>query len=185
VGGGLPPLSATPAPKPVMLLGDLNVCHQDLDVHKPQAYRNKVAGFCDAERDNFAALLLARGWTDVFREAHPRLRQYTYFGTRGNSDRRLNEGGWRLDYVLVAAALGGERQAGEGAAAGGAGGGGGAGSSSSSSSSAAAAGAGAAAPASACPLSPQRVLVEVRGTWPGPSDHLPVVATWTPPEASE
>lgn len=69
-------LRANPAGKPVVLIGDLNVAFHDMDVHTPSTNRNKTPGFCDAERDNFA-LLLADGFHDVFREAHPTKQQFT------------------------------------------------------------------------------------------------------------
>jgi exodeoxyribonuclease-3 len=158
----LGPLSL--APKPVLLVGDLNVCHQDLDLYNAAAQRNKVAGFCDGERDGFAALL-ATGLADVYRDAHPTTRQFTYWSARPGA--RAENRGWRLDYALVGAAAAGGRAdpaAAAGAAAA-------ASSSSSSSSSAAAAAAATRRPL----LAPGTVHVAVRGDWPGPSDHVPII----------
>ena len=60
----------------VLCVGDFNVAHQNCDVDGFKAYRNKVAGFCDAERDQFAALLGA-GYTDLWRAANPATLQYS------------------------------------------------------------------------------------------------------------
>jgi exodeoxyribonuclease-3 len=71
--------------KPFILTGDLNVCHLDLDIYAPAKYKNKVAGFCDAERASFSALL-ATGCVDVFRHFYPTEKDWshTYWGFRGN-----------------------------------------------------------------------------------------------------
>jgi exodeoxyribonuclease-3 len=61
---------------PVVVVGDFNVAHQDCDVEGYLRHRNKVAGFCDGERDGFAALLGA-GYHDVWREANPGVLQYS------------------------------------------------------------------------------------------------------------
>jgi len=94
--------------KPVILIGDLNVMHHDCDVYNPRGYRNKVAGFCDAERAGFAAMLetaASRETTlvDVWRERNPTAQTFTYFSTRPGS--RDNTYGWRLDYALTSRSL--------------------------------------------------------------------------------
>ena len=55
-------------------------------------------GFCDAERDGFAALL-SLGLKDVWRDANPMQRQFTYYSARFDS--RAKNIGWRLDYALT------------------------------------------------------------------------------------
>ncbi|RYE84586.1 MAG: exodeoxyribonuclease [Methanosarcinales archaeon] len=95
-------LTALQARKPVVLIGDLNVAYHNMDTYNPEKFRNKVAGFCDAERDGFAALK-AIGFHDVWREANPDVQQFTYWTPRGNC--RATNKGWRLDYALVSEAL--------------------------------------------------------------------------------
>jgi subtilisin family serine protease len=81
------------------------VAYLDMDVHDPVTSRNKTPGFCDGERDGFAALLSSSGagLVDVWRAAHPKLRQFTYWSARFNC--RGNNKGWRLDYALVSPSL--------------------------------------------------------------------------------
>jgi exonuclease III len=108
-GAAAAPAAVPAAPAPVLVVGDLNVAYHDMDVHGPKAARNKTAGFCDGERDGFAALLLGSDGggvlTDVFRAAHPTTQQFTYWSARGGC--RGNNKGWRLDYALAAAPLAG------------------------------------------------------------------------------
>jgi len=89
--------------KPVVLCGDLNVAFHDMDVHDPKGNRNKQAGFCDAERDGFAALLSECTLEDVYRQRNPTQQQFTYFSSR--FDCRTKGKGWRLDYFLVSPSL--------------------------------------------------------------------------------
>jgi exodeoxyribonuclease III len=84
--------------RPVLLVGDLNVAHHEIDLRNPAGNRNRTPGFCDAERAGFDALLGA-GFRDTFRDAHPRTRQYSYWSYR--FDARAKNAGWRVDYVLV------------------------------------------------------------------------------------
>ena len=60
----------------VLVMGDFNVAHQNCDVTAFKESRNKTAGFCDAERENFA-LLLQDGYVDVWRAANPANLQYS------------------------------------------------------------------------------------------------------------
>lgn len=64
------------AKQPLLLVGDLNVAFHDCDIHDPKTNRNKSAGFCDGERDGFAALLAA-GMHDTWRERNPDVQQFT------------------------------------------------------------------------------------------------------------
>lgn len=83
--------------KPVIICGDLNVAHQEIDLKRPQANRGN-AGFSDEEREKFTDLLVA-GFTDTFRYLHPDARDaYTWWSFRSNA--RANNTGWRIDYFL-------------------------------------------------------------------------------------
>jgi len=89
--------------KPVLLCGDLNVAHEDRDVHKPDEWRNKSPGFLDAERDNFRDLLAA-GYLDTFRMFNQENKQYTYWQQTIPVYRKRNIG-WRIDYFLASRRL--------------------------------------------------------------------------------
>jgi len=84
--------------KPVIICGDLNVAHQEIDLKNPKTNRGN-AGFSDQERDKFTELLSA-GFTDSFRYLYPDLGGvYTWWSYRFNA--RANNSGWRIDYFLV------------------------------------------------------------------------------------
>lgn len=84
--------------KPVILCGDLNVAHQEIDLKNPGPNRGN-AGFSDEEREKFGDLL-ASGFTDTFRFLHPGLTgAYSWWSYRFHA--RDNNAGWRLDYFLV------------------------------------------------------------------------------------
>ncbi|MCP6680588.1 exodeoxyribonuclease III [Bacillus nakamurai] len=84
--------------KPVILCGDLNVAHREIDLKNPKANR-KNAGFSDQEREAFTALLEG-GFTDSFRYLYPDLEgAYSWWSYRVNA--RDNNIGWRLDYFIV------------------------------------------------------------------------------------
>jgi exodeoxyribonuclease-3 len=89
--------------KPVVLCGDLNVAHKDVDVHHPGKVRNKLAGCLDSERDNFQSLLDS-GFTDAFRLFETKGGHYTYWDQR-DPGRRADNRGWRIDYFLISDAL--------------------------------------------------------------------------------
>jgi exodeoxyribonuclease-3 len=86
------------AKKPVVLCGDLNVAHEEIDLKSPKANRGN-AGFSDEERAKFSELLAA-GFTDVFRFLYPgRENAYTWWSYRsGARERNI---GWRIDYFVV------------------------------------------------------------------------------------
>lgn len=88
--------------KPVILCGDLNVAHQEIDLKNPKANRNN-AGFSDQERGAFTRLLEA-GFVDSFRHVYPDLEgAYSWWSYRaGARDRNI---GWRLDYFVVSERL--------------------------------------------------------------------------------
>lgn len=84
--------------KPVILCGDLNVAHQDIDLKNPKANRGN-AGFSDEERGCFTRLLES-GFTDTFRHLNPDATgAYTWWSYMFHA--RENNAGWRIDYFLV------------------------------------------------------------------------------------
>lgn len=84
--------------KPVIVCGDLNVAHQEIDLKNPTSNRGN-AGFSDEERDSFSKLLEA-GFTDTFRLLNPDATGvYSWWSYRFNA--RKNNAGWRIDYFLV------------------------------------------------------------------------------------
>lgn len=88
--------------KPVIIMGDLNVAHTELDVHAPSRLR-RHSGFTRAERDNFGRLLEYTNFIDVWRRRHPYLQEYSYFDYRTKA--RDRNAGWRIDYVLASKSL--------------------------------------------------------------------------------
>ena len=91
-------LAGLDAKKPVILCGDLNVAHQEIDLKNPGPNRGN-AGFSDEEREAFGRLLAA-GFTDTFRLLHPdQTGAYSWWSYRVNA--RRNTAGWRIDYFLV------------------------------------------------------------------------------------
>lgn len=89
-------------PKPVVMCGDFNVAHNEIDLKNPGPNRGN-AGFSDEEREKFDKLLDA-GFTDTFRSTHPDLAgAYSWWSYRFNA--RKNNAGWRIDYFLVSDAL--------------------------------------------------------------------------------
>jgi len=91
------------ASKPVMVCGDLNCAHQEIDLANPKSNRNNP-GFSDAERASFTRHLEA-GFLDVFREFDPSPGRYTWWTMRTGGAAREKNIGWRLDYWLASAAL--------------------------------------------------------------------------------
>ena len=91
-------LKTLDAIKPVILCGDLNVAHNEIDLKNPKTNR-KNAGFTDEEREKFSELLAA-GFTDAFRYLYPeRTGAYTWWSYRARA--RVNNAGWRIDYFVV------------------------------------------------------------------------------------
>ena len=86
------------AKKPVILCGDLNVAHTEIDLKNPKSNR-KNAGFTDEEREKIDKLLKS-GFTDTFRKVYPDKEGcYTWWSYMFNA--RANNAGWRIDYFLV------------------------------------------------------------------------------------
>ena len=91
-------LKALDETKPVIVCGDMNVAHEEIDLKNPKSNRGN-AGFSDEERGKFTELL-ASGFTDTFRRLYPELTgAYSWWSYRFNA--RANNAGWRIDYFLV------------------------------------------------------------------------------------
>lgn len=91
-------LSGLDKRKPVIVCGDLNVAHKEIDLKNPASNRGN-AGFSDEERESFGKLL-DEGFTDSFRYLHPDVTgAYSWWSYRFNA--RANNAGWRIDYFLV------------------------------------------------------------------------------------
>ena len=87
--------------KPVILCGDLNVAHNEIDIYNARSNRGH-AGFTDEERAKFTDLL-ASGFVDTFRKLHPDTVRYSWWSYIGHA--RDNNVGWRLDYFVVSESL--------------------------------------------------------------------------------
>lgn len=84
--------------KPVIICGDLNVAHQEIDLANPKT-NHFNPGFTDQERQALTDLL-ARGFTDTFRFLHPDVaKAYSWWSYRMNA--RAKNVGWRIDYFLI------------------------------------------------------------------------------------
>lgn len=88
--------------KPVVVCGDLNVAHEEIDLKNPKTNRRN-AGFTDEERGKFSELLAA-GFADTFRELYPdKTGAYTWWSYLRKA--RETNAGWRIDYFLVSKRL--------------------------------------------------------------------------------
>ena len=85
------------AKKPVIICGDLNVAHEEIDIKNPKTNRRN-AGFTDEEREKMT-VLLNDGFTDSFRYLHPDEVTYSWWSYRFKA--REKNAGWRIDYFLV------------------------------------------------------------------------------------
>lgn len=83
--------------KPVILCGDLNVAHEEIDI-KNDKTNHKNPGFSDEERAKFTELLNS-GFIDTFRALHPDDVKYSWWSYRFNA--RKNNAGWRIDYFVL------------------------------------------------------------------------------------
>ncbi len=84
--------------KPVIICGDMNVAHKEIDLKNPKANRRN-AGFTDEEREKITELL-DKGFIDTFRYLYPEKKEiYSWWSYRFNA--RANNAGWRIDYFLV------------------------------------------------------------------------------------
>ena len=89
------------AKKPVIVCGDLNVAHQEIDLKNPKTNR-KNAGFTDEERGKFTTLL-GSGFIDTFRTLYPEQITYSWWSYRFKA--REKNAGWRIDYFLASERL--------------------------------------------------------------------------------
>ena len=87
--------------KPVVVCGDLNVAHEEIDLKNPKTNRRN-AGFTDEEREKFGTLLQA-GFIDTFRYLHPGQVTYSWWSYRFHA--REKNAGWRIDYFLISERL--------------------------------------------------------------------------------
>lgn len=95
-------LQALDAKKPVVLCGDLNVAHKEIDLKNPKTNRRN-AGFTDEEREKFTQLLGA-GFVDTFRYFYPDLTgAYSWWSYIGGA--RARNAGWRIDYFVASEKL--------------------------------------------------------------------------------
>lgn len=83
--------------KPVVVCGDLNVAHEEIDLKNPSTNR-KNAGFTDEEREKMTTLLAA-GFIDTFRTLYPEQVTYSWWSYRFQA--RQKNAGWRIDYFLT------------------------------------------------------------------------------------
>ncbi len=83
--------------KPVIVCGDMNVAHEEIDLKNPKTNRRN-AGFTDEERAKFT-LLLDSGFTDTFRWKYPEQVTYSWWSYRFQA--RQKNAGWRIDYFLT------------------------------------------------------------------------------------
>ena len=87
--------------KPVILCGDLNVAHEEIDLKNPKTNRMN-AGFTDQEREKFT-LLLKSGFIDTFRTLYPDQITYSWWSYRFQA--RQKNAGWRIDYFVTSERL--------------------------------------------------------------------------------
>lgn len=89
------------AKKPVVVCGDLNVAHEEIDLKNPKTNRRN-AGFTDEERQKMTTLL-NNGFVDTFRTMHPDEQTYSWWSYRFKA--REKNAGWRIDYFIVSERL--------------------------------------------------------------------------------
>lgn len=89
------------AQKPVILCGDLNVAHQEIDLKNPKTNRNS-AGFSDEERAKLSELLNS-GFIDTYRFLYPEKIEYSWWSYRFKA--RERNAGWRIDYFIISQSL--------------------------------------------------------------------------------
>jgi len=88
--------------KPVILCGDLNVAHRDIDLARPKPNYNKTAGYTQQEIDGLDNIVSA-GFLDTFRYLHPNSIKYSWWSFRAGA--RAKNIGWRIDYFLCSESL--------------------------------------------------------------------------------
>lgn len=91
----------------LVICGDYNICHQDIDIHNPKANKNS-SGFLPEERA-WIGKFIDSGFVDAFRSVSPEPHQYTWWSLRfGAKQKNL---GWRIDYQMVSSPLAGRIKA--------------------------------------------------------------------------
>lgn len=90
-------LKALDKKKPVIVCGDLNVAHEEIDIKNPKTNRRN-AGFTDEEREKMT-ILINDGFIDTFRTLHPDQVTYSWWSYRFHA--REKNAGWRIDYFLT------------------------------------------------------------------------------------
>jgi exodeoxyribonuclease-3 len=88
--------------KPVLLCGDLNVAHKDIDLARPKPNYNKSAGYMQEEIDGLDRYIKS-GFIDTFRELNPDTVKYSWWSYRAGA--RAKNVGWRIDYFLASQSL--------------------------------------------------------------------------------
>lgn len=86
----------------LILCGDYNIAHKEIDIHDPKGNKNS-SGFLPEERE-WMTKFLDSGWVDTFRKFHPEPHRYSWWSQRFPSV-RLNNKGWRIDYITVTSPL--------------------------------------------------------------------------------
>eukprot|EP01025_Chloroclados_australasicus_P008775 TRINITY_DN1320_c1_g1_i7.p1 TRINITY_DN1320_c1_g1~~TRINITY_DN1320_c1_g1_i7.p1 ORF type:complete len:355 (+),score=26.49 TRINITY_DN1320_c1_g1_i7:255-1319(+) len=81
-----------------LIIGDMNCAREEIDIRNPKT-NLKSAGFTVEERNSFQKVYIENGFVDTFREQHPGIVAYSYWGYRFNC--REKNIGWRLDYAMV------------------------------------------------------------------------------------
>ncbi len=94
-------LKALDKKKPVIVCGDLNVAHEEIDIKNPKTNRRN-AGFTDEEREKMT-ILINDGFIDTFRTLHPDQVTYSWWSYRFHA--REKNAGWRIDYFLTSERL--------------------------------------------------------------------------------
>jgi exodeoxyribonuclease-3 len=84
--------------KPVIVVGDFNVAHQEIDLARPKPNYNKTAGYTQREIDGMSRFI-DQGFVDTYRHFNPDTVKYSWWSFRGQA--KANNVGWRIDYCLV------------------------------------------------------------------------------------
>ncbi|MDJ1502617.1 exodeoxyribonuclease III [Xanthocytophaga agilis] len=87
--------------KPLILCGDFNIAHQEIDIHNPKA-NQKSTGFLPEERQ-WVSEFLEAGFVDTFRYKNPQKQQYSWWTYRANA--RAKNLGWRIDYFFASRSI--------------------------------------------------------------------------------